>query len=661
MTLTAAALSLLLLPLLLLPPPPAAAAADPPLDSLLPSDAVALLSFKSSADLDNHLLFALNERFDFCQWRGVKCAQGRVVRLALPSSGLRGSLAAATLSRLDQLRVLTLHNNSLSGPLPDLSPLANLRSLSLGLNSFSGPFPSSLLSLRRLRVLDLGRNAFAGPIPAQITALDRLDTLLLDGNRFGGALPPLNQTLLKAFNVSGNNLTGPIPATPTLSRFDPLAFAGNPELCGEVINKACASGAPFFGPTSSGGNGSSSVPAPLAQSAQSQNGVVVSPASSSRRKPKRTGAILGFALAVILLVSALLIVFILCKTRKRQTRAGPKGPAEPDEPVVQARAVNSAAPNLMTELREKYNSKIQEAQQRVQRSGCLVFCAGESQLYTLEQLMRASAELLGRGTIGTTYKAVLDNQLIVTVKRLDAGKTAGTSEEVFEGHMDSVGWLRHPNLVPMRAFFQARGERLVVFDYQPNGSLYNLIHGSRSARAKPLHWTSCLKIAEDVAQGLAYLHQASRLIHGNLKSTNVLLGTDFEACLTDNCLAALAECPLNEDPDSAAYKAPESRKPIGRATPKSDVYSFGVLLLELLTGKHPLQHPFLAPTEMLDWVRAMREEDSEDKRLGMLVEVATVCRVTSPEQRPVMRQVLKMIQEIKEDVMMEENASVGYA
>ncbi|KAF8016463.1 hypothetical protein BT93_H1855 [Corymbia citriodora subsp. variegata] len=654
---TAAALLLLLLLLTAV-----ASAEDPPLDSLLPSDAVALLSFKSRADLDNRLLFTLNERFDFCQWRGVKCAQGRVVRLSLPASGLRGSLAAATLSRLDQLRVLTLRNNSLSGPLPDLSGLANLKSLSLGLNSFSGPFPSSLLSLRRLRVLDLAHNAFAGPIPPQITALDRLDTLLLEGNRFGGALPPLNQTLLKAFNVSGNNLTGAIPATPTLSRFDPSSFAGNPGLCGEVINKACASGAPFFGPSSSssGGNGSSSVPAPLAQSAQSQNGVVVSPTSSSPRKPKRTGVILGFVLGVILLVSALLIVFILCKARKRQTHASPKEPAEPEEPVVQARAVNPAVPNLITELREKNNSKIQEVE-TVRRSGCLVFCAGESQLYTLEQLMRASAELLGRGTIGTTYKAVLDNQLIVTVKRLDAGKTAVTSMEVFEGHMDSVGWLRHPNLVPLRAFFQAKGERLVVFDYQPNGSLYNLIHGSRSARAKPLHWTSCLKIAEDVAQGLAYLHQASRLIHGNLKSTNVLLGTDFEASLTDYCLAALAECSLNEDPDSAAYKAPESRKSIGQATPKSDVYSFGVLLLELLTGRHPLQHPFLAPSEMLDWVRAMREEDGQDKRLGMLVDVATVCRVASPEQRPVMRQVLKMIQEIKENVMMEENASVGYA
>lgn len=91
--------------------------------------------------------------------------------------------------------------------------------------------------------------------------------------------------------------------------------------------------------------------------------------------------------------------------------------------------------------------------------------------------MSASAELLGRGTIGTTYKAVMDNQLIVTVKRLDAGKTAITSGEAFEKHLEAVGGLRHPNLVPVRAYFQAKQERLVIYDYQSNGSLFNLIHG----------------------------------------------------------------------------------------------------------------------------------------------------------------------------------------
>jgi len=175
-----------------------------------------------------------------------------------------------------------------------------------------------------------------------------------------------------------------------------------------------------------------------------------------------------------------------------------------------------------------------------------------------------------------------------------------------------------------------------------------------------LHWTSCLKIAEDVAQGLAYIHQVSTLIHGNLKSSNVLLGTDFEACITDYCLSFFADSSFTEDPDSAGYRAPEARNSSRRATSKSDVYAFGVLLLELLTGKQPSQQPFLAPADLQDWVRAMRDDDgSEDNRLEMLTEVASICSATSPEQRPAMWQVLKMIQGIKDSVSMEDTSFTG--
>ena len=166
-----------------------------------------------------------------------------------------------------------------------------------------------------------------------------------------------------------------------------------------------------------------------------------------------------------------------------------------------------------------------------------------------------------------------------------------------------------------------------------------------------------MKIAEDVAQGLSYIHQAWRLVHGNLKSSNVLLGPDFEACLTDYCLAVLASPAVDEDPDSASYKSPETRNPSREATSKSDVYAFGILLLELLTGKPPAQHPVLMPNDMMNWVRSTRDDDGddgEDNRMGMLLEVAIACTMTSPEQRPTMWQVLKMIQEIKESVLMED-------
>lgn len=630
---------------------PATAATTPPsvfsaANFSLPSDAVALLSFKSTADLDHKLLFSLNERFDYCQWRGVSCLQGRVIRFVLQGIGLRGVFAPNTLSLLDQVRILSLQNNSLFGPVPDLSRLVNLKSLFLDHNSFSGNFPPSILSLHRLRILDLSYNNLSGSIPAEITGLDRLSSLQIEWNRFTGSVPPLNQSSLRVFNVSGNNLTGRVPVTPTLSLFNTSSFFWNPNLCGEIVNRVCDSTSPFFRP-----NGGAVAPStPFEQTAESQ-GVVDLPQLSPKKR--RTALILGFCFGVVALIGSLLC-FLVAVKKQRNQRAQKPTMASLDS----AGAEITLPPVAMEEQREdELEIKLKKVKgiDRAGRSCNLVFCAGETPIYNLEQLMRASAEMLGRGTIGTTYKAVLDNQLIVSVKRLDATKTSVTSSEVFERHMESVGGLRHPNLVPLRAYFQAKDERLIIYDYQPNGSLFSLIHGSRSSRAKPLHWTSCLKIAEDVAQGLAYIHQASRLIHGNLKSSNILLGSEFEACLTDYCLSILSDS-STDDPEAAAYKAPEVRKNSRRATSRSDVYSFGILLLELLTGKPPSQHPFLVPTDMANWVRAIREDDGgEDNQLRMLIEVASVCSLASPEQRPGMWQVLKMIQEIKEIVMMEDN------
>lgn len=628
-----------------------------PLNSLLPSDAVSLLSFKSKADLDNKLLYTLNERFDYCEWRGVKCVQGRVVRFVLQGFGLRGTFPANSLTHLDQLRILNLRNNSLSGPIPDLSGLPNLKTLFLDHNFFTGTFPLSLLSLHRLIILDLSRNNLTGSLPVELTVLDRLNYLRLDSNWFNGSIPPLNQTQLQIFNVSNNNLTGPVPVTPTLKKFNIRSFLWNPSLCGEVVNKPCRS-TPFFDSPSS----AASPPTPLYQDAQSQGIVLTTP---PQHKHKKVGVILGFVVGTLILIAAVLCLFTWVKKRRVETE--PKATKCTIETITNS-AVNttaSATADNSQEIKLEKEVKVPQGPKQQMKSGNLIFCSGETELYSLEQLMRASAELLGRGTIGTTYKALMASQLIVSVKRLDACKTSITSAEAFEQHMEAVGMLRHPNLVAVRAYFQAKQERLVIYDYQPNGSLFNLIHGSRSTRAKPLHWTSCLKIAEDVAQGLAYIHHASKLSHGNLKSSNVLLGSDFEACLTDYSLIALADISSDDDPDSARYKAPEVRKSARRATPGSDVYAYGILLLELLTGKPPSQHPHLSPPDMPDWVRAMREDDNEEDRwLAMLVDLASICSLTSPEQRPTMRQILKMIQDIKDGAMVENNkrdAHTGYS
>ena len=452
-------LRFLLLFLFLLHVSPAFSSPEPNyFNSLLPSDAVALLSFKSTADLDNKLLYSLTERYDYCQWRGVKCAQGRIVRLVLSGVGLRGYFSSATLTRLDQLRVLSLDNNSLFGPVPDLSPLVNLKSLFLSRNEFTGAFPPSILSLHRLMILSLSYNNLTGQIPYEITALNRLTSLNLEFNRFNGTLPSLNQPFLTSFNVSVNNLTGVIPDT--LTRFDASAFRSNGGLCGEIINRACPSRSPF-------------------SESNNKNGgdVVISPVVS-RKKSKENGLVLGFTvgLASLIVLGVCLVVFslVMKKTNDGEVyEPSQKGEASSSW---QQQQQNQSLRTRTVPISNSNSNEKEEDKLRIPNSGNLIFCGGESS-YTLEQLMRAYGELLGRGSVGITYKAVFDNQLIVTVKRLDAAKTAVTSEEAFENHMEVVGGLRHTNLVPIRAYFQSNGERLIVYDYQPNGSLFNLIHG----------------------------------------------------------------------------------------------------------------------------------------------------------------------------------------
>lgn len=491
--------------------------------------------------------------------------------------------------------------------------------------------------------MDFSHNNLSGNIPTHFINVDRLYYLRLSFNSFNGSIPPFNQSSLKTFDVSGNNLSGAVPLTTALSRFQPSSFALNPNLCGEIIRRECRPSTPFFAPATPptvGFNQSAKV-----------HGLIRQPYA---KKNDRRAVIIGFSTGIVFLLLSLACFAVVIKKQRKKKGKGTSGSSVMASDTAAA-TVEEAVVMQMEQERE-LEQKVKRAQ--VAKSGSLIFCAGESQVYTLDQLMKGSAELLGRGCLGTTYKAVLDNRLIVTVKRLDCGKMGGhVSKDVFERHMESVGGLRHPNLVAVRAYFQANQERLIIYDYQPNGSLFSLIHGSRSSRARPLHWTSCLKIAEDVAQGLSYIHQAWRLVHGNLKSTNVLLGPDFEACVTDYCLSVLTNpSTFDEVGDSAPYRAPETRNPNHQPTTKSDVYAYGILLLELLTGKYASELPFMVPGDMSKWVRSIRDDNgSEDNRMDMLLQVATTCSLISPEQRPTMWQVLKMLQEIKEIVLLEDS------
>lgn len=303
----------------------------------------------------------------------------------------------------------------------------------------------------------------------------------------------------------------------------------------------------------------------------------------------------------------------------------------------------------------------------LERPGKMVFFdAGKK--FELEDLLRASAEMLGKGVFGTVYKAVLDDGSVVAVKRLKEAQVGGKKE--FEQLMEVLGRLRNPNLVSLKAYYFARDEKLLVFDYLPNGSLFWLLHGNRGPGRTPLDWTTRLKIAAGAARGVAFIHnscKALKLIHGNIKSTNILIDKAGNACVSDFGLSSFA--PTSVNPRSNGYRAPESLD--GRKlNQKADVYSFGVLLLELLTGKYPSVVEGSGPygtvgvggvVDLPRWVQSvvreewtaevfdlelMRYKDIEEEMVGLL-QIAMACTSASPEQRPRMGQVVKMIEEIR--------------
>lgn len=429
-------------------------------------DADALLRLKSTIDLGNNLPWRETDRARVCEWKGVKeCMNGKVRKLVLEYLNLTGALEEKILSDLDQLRVLSFKGNSISGQIPNLSGLVNLKSLFLNENDLTGKFSDSVSELHRLKVVVLADNRISGSIPSSLLKLRRLYVLDLHNNLLTGAIPPLNQTSLRFFNVSNNRLSGAIPVTPPLVRFNSSSFAGNLALCGVQIGNPCnsISIAPSLSPIS-----------PVFPTSRKS--------SNRTRLVKIIAGILGGAAVLLICV---LLLWMVCRSRSRRRRrdtsgeAKSKGAHHAEGGAERTGGGGEGGTGGNNDGRRGNNGGKQGGfSWEGEGLGNLVFCgAGDQQMnYSLEDLLKASAETLGRGSIGSTYKAVMESGFIVTVKRLKDATYPRIDE--FRGQMDVIGRLRHPNLVPLRAYFQAKEERLLVYDYFPNGSLFSLIHGT---------------------------------------------------------------------------------------------------------------------------------------------------------------------------------------
>lgn len=422
-------------------------------------DLEALMAFKSASDTFNKLT-TWNSSTDPCtSWTGVSCLHNRVSRLVLENLDLRGSFQPLT--SLTQLRVLSLKRNHLSGPIPSLSNFIALKLLFLSYNEFSGKFPATATSLFRLYRLDLSHNNLSGQIPATVNHLTHILTLRLEENRFSGYIPSLNLPNLQDFNVSGNRLSGKIPKT--LSDFPESCFALNPSLCGAPMRNCTDIVAEPTKPRSEGAIASpltphNKPPTTISSSPSSMPANEAKPPSKSKSSAKISPvaliAIIVGDIAVLAVVSLLLYCYFW-RNYSAKLKEGKRSKLLESEKIV-------------------YSSSPYPAQSSFER-GRMVFFEGVKR-FELEDLLRASAEMLGKGGFGTAYKAVLDDGSVVAVKRLKDAQIGGKRE--FEQQMEVLGRLRHPNIVNLRAYYFAREEKLLVSDFMPNGSLFWLLHGT---------------------------------------------------------------------------------------------------------------------------------------------------------------------------------------
>ncbi|KNA21046.1 hypothetical protein SOVF_046350 [Spinacia oleracea] len=522
------------------------------------------------------------------------------------------------------LKELHLAGNSFVGsikfsPSPDQS---NLRVLDLADNHLGGYFPDRFGSLTGLEVLNLAGNNFSGSLPTSMNDMSSLTSLDLSENHFTGSLPTNLSSNLQSFNASYNDLSGVVPEN--LRVFPRSSFyPGNSKL--QFPN------APP-GTESSGGN--------------------------SKRKSMKNliKVIIIVACVVVFFILILLAIFVHYIRISRRpisdddvTKKDVKRKVPPSNPsgIGGTRNLVVSAEDIITTTAAKKGSSSEIMSSPDEKAGIVTDfspsktsqlswspesgdsfakldvrspdrLAGELNFLddtvslTPEELSRAPAEVLGRSSHGTSYRATLENGMFLTVKWLREG--VAKPKKDFAKEAKKFANIRHPNVVALRGYYwgPTQHEKLILSDYISPGSLASFLYDRPGRKGPPLTWPQRLKIAVDVARGLNYLHFDRALPHGNLKANNILLdGPDLNGRVADYCLHRLmTQAGTIEqilDAGVLGYRAPElaaSKKPLPSF--KSDVFAFGVILLELLTGKcagEVVSGEEGGGVDLTDWVR----------------------------------------------------------
>lgn len=397
------------------------------------SDKQALLEFAAAVPHRRNLKW--NSTDPICtSWIGVRCTQDNssVFSLRLPGVGFIGSIPSNTLGKLSGVKIISLRSNRFNGDLPsDITNLPSLQYLYLQHNNLSGDLPVSFSP--QLNVLDLSFNSFTGNIPNTIQNLTLLTGLNLQNNNLSGHIPNLNLTRLKHLNLSYNQLSGSIPVS--LQRFPNSSFVGNSQLCGLPLQPCSLPPSP------------SPSPPP------------VFPIKQNSKKKLSLGVIIAIAVGGSVALILLALIILCCCLKKKDN--GGSGVSKG----------KTSGGGRSEKPKEEFGSGVQEPEKNK-----LVFFEGCSYNFDLEDLLRASAEVLGKGSYGTAYKAVLEESTTVVVKRL---KEVVVGKKDFEQQMEIIGRVgQHSNVVPLRAYYYSKDEKLLVYDYIPGGSLSTLLHGT---------------------------------------------------------------------------------------------------------------------------------------------------------------------------------------
>ncbi|WOH02737.1 hypothetical protein DCAR_0522126 [Daucus carota subsp. sativus] len=548
---------------------------------------------------------------------------------------------------LPDLNIIDVAMNSLEGPIsPEIRNARSLTELYLGNNQFSGDLPLELLEASSLVSVDLSNNHFSGQIPRKFGRLNQLMSLHLEGNDFTGTIPDSMQSceslselnmahnsisgkipgylgsmrMLNSLNLSHNQIAGKIPQTLSFSRISLLDLSHN-RLTGRIPKSLSVAA---YNGSFTGNDGLCSEDIKSFQRC------------STSMSPETQTLIAFFTVVLVALVISLAYHLYLNKRRanKDQDRLSEK------------RSWNVKSFNVLS--------------------------------FTEDQIINSikKENLIGKGGSGNVYRVDLPNGTQLAVKHIwnsdinEAKKTYSSSTMLQKGSKTSSEYdsevkmlsaIRHVNVVKLYCSITSEDSSLLVYEYMPNGSLWDQLH-TNSAKGI-LDWDKRYKIAVGAAKGLAYLHHGCHrpVIHRDVKSSNILLDELLRPRIADFGLAKVVQTSSTYSTHVIAgtfgYIAPEYGYTFN-INEKSDVYSFGVVLMELVTGKRPLEPDFGTSKDIVSWVcsklpekegvlsiiDAKIRQDCREEAVKVL-KIAILCTSRLPALRPTMRNVVQMLED----------------